>query len=475
MAETWDVVVVGGGTAGLPCAIFAAQRGARVLVLEHAPQVGGTLHYSAGQMSAAGTKRQKHLGIVDSPERHFADIMQLSRHTADPTLLRLAVEHAAETADWLEDLGYEPLLGHPLRGLSHESYSERRSMVSEEGGLDIRKAVVRLFDRLVSEGRITLQSDTEVTALVQEKSGKVCGVVAHRSDGAVNRVSGRNVVLATGGFNANPALYKELMNRPQYAAFAYPYARGTGTKLAMAAGGRVRGAEKYLCQFGPILESDEEPARLLAWADVGVTDRKPWEVYVNAHGERFVAEDVPSIHERESALLQQPDCRFWIVFDEGIAQAAPSIVHGWSKEGVMAAFATQRLFYRAETLHELANKAGIDPTGLAETIANYNEYVSTRRDPLGRLHLPQAIEQPPFYAIRCQGTTAGSCAGIAVDDKLRVIDADERPIPGLYAAGEILGSAQLMGQAFCGGMMVTPALTFGRLLGESLLNWSNLA
>ena len=93
MAETWDVAVVGGGTAGIPCAIFAAQRGLRVLVLEHAPQVGGTLHYSAGQMSAAGTRRQHEMGIVDSPARHFADIMRLSGNTADPVLVRLAVDH----------------------------------------------------------------------------------------------------------------------------------------------------------------------------------------------------------------------------------------------------------------------------------------------------------------------------------------------------------------------------------------------
>ena len=469
MAETWDVAVVGGGTAGIPCAIFAAQRGLRVLVLEHAPQVGGTLHYSAGQMSAAGTRRQHEMGIVDSPARHFADIMRLSGNTADPVLVRLAVDHAAATLDWIEELGYRPLGGHPITGLAHEPYDARRSLVSAEGGLDIRRSIVAPFDDLVAAGRIALHLDTEAEELCQDADGAIRGVIARDRSGTRHRYAARNVVLATGGFASNPLLFEELMGRPQFSAFAYPYAQGTGTKLARAAGGWVRGADNYLCQFGPILETEERSARLLAWADVGVTDRLPWEIYVNSRGARFVAEDTPSIHTRETALLAQPDCRFWIVFDESIARKSPPLVVGWSAAKTMAAFATQPTFHRAGSADALAAKAGIERSGLTASISDYNSAVAAGHDALGRRFLPEPIAHPPFYAIRCQGTSAGSCAGIAVGKELRVIDAENEPIPNLFAAGEILGSGQLMGQAFCGGMMVTPALTFGRILGQEIL------
>ena len=126
MTDQWDVIIAGAGTVGVPAAIFAARRGARVLVLEAAPEIGGTLHLSAGQMSAAGTKAQASLGIEDSPDLHFEDVMRISKGTADKELVRLAVDNAAATYDWLTDSGFEPLPEHPVLGLAHEPYSERR-------------------------------------------------------------------------------------------------------------------------------------------------------------------------------------------------------------------------------------------------------------------------------------------------------------------------------------------------------------
>ena len=121
----WDLIVVGGGNAGLPTALFAAQRGARVLIVEAAGALGGTLFLSSGQMAAAGTRLQKQRGIDDSPQQHYDDIMRISRNTADPVLLRLAVEHAAPMFDWLTDHGLVPLDGQPITGTTHEPYSRR--------------------------------------------------------------------------------------------------------------------------------------------------------------------------------------------------------------------------------------------------------------------------------------------------------------------------------------------------------------
>ena len=86
MTDQWDAIIVGAGTAGLPAAIFAAERSDKVLVLDAAPEIGGTLHLSSGQMSAAGTRLQKEQGIEDSPALHIEDIMRISKNTADRTL-----------------------------------------------------------------------------------------------------------------------------------------------------------------------------------------------------------------------------------------------------------------------------------------------------------------------------------------------------------------------------------------------------
>ena len=131
-------------------------------------------------------------------------------------------------------------------------------------------------------------------------------------------------------------------------------------------------------------------------------------------------------------------------------------------------FGVHQWFQQADDLATLARNCGIDPDGLQRTVADFNRGVARGKDALGRVHLPKPIVKPPFYAIRHQGHSTTATVGIAVDDRLRVIRQDGTPIPNLYAAGELLGAGQTQGRSFVGGMMVTPALSFGRILGERL-------
>jgi fumarate reductase flavoprotein subunit len=162
------------------------------------------------------------------------------------------------------------------------------------------------------------------------------------------------------------------------------------------------------------------------------------------------------------------------VFDEAILAAAPPGVAGsggvdpWTREQMREAFGVHAWFTRADSLAALATATGIDPAGLERTIAEYNRSVDRRTDPLGRQHLPRRIEKGPFYAIRHQGHSTTATVGLAVDRQLRVIRRGGEPIPNLYAAGELLGAGQTQGKSFVGGMMVTPALSFGRVLGQRL-------
>ena len=468
LADTvYDLVIVGAGTAGLPAAIFAAQRGAKVILLEAAGQIGGTLHLSTGQMSAAGTRLQRAKGIKDTPDMHYDDVMRISRGTADPVLTRLAVDAAAETFDWLMDRGFAPLDEHPILGLGHEPYSERRYYWGAEGGRTILATLRRDFDPLVTSGKVDLLLQTPVTALLTSDAGAIEGVRIQSAD-RERIVRGRHVLLTCGGYASNTEMFERLSGYRDYADTAYPYSMGAGLELGVSVGGFLRGRENYLCNFGSILTDSGFPGKFLGRFTVVPQRRQPWEVFVNAYGERFIREDEPSFDKREHALLKQPDIRYWIIFDEQIFSTAPPGVGGWSREQMREAFGVHSWFQKADSLQALAEASGIDPQGLARTIEAYNAGVSSGTDPWGREHNPLPILKPPFYAIRHQGHSTTSTVGLAVDGALRVIRPGGQPITNLYAAGELLGAGQTQGKSFVGGMMITPALSFGRLLGQTL-------
>lgn len=468
--QHWDVIVVGGGSSGLPTAIFAAERGGRVLLMDQAPELGGTLWVATGQMSAAGTRLQRACGIKDTPDAHYDDVMRISRGTANPGLVRLAVDHAAATFDWLMDKGFVPLPDHPVTGFGHEPYREKRYYWGEKGGISVKDVLVPIVEQLVESGAITLRLSHEVTALDTDADGRVTGVVAKDADGAEHRFLAGSVVLSCGGYAGNPALFEELNGYPQYNAAPYRYAQGAGLRLGQSVGGYLRGFETVFCNFGTLFNTDSFPAMMFARPETFPERREPWEIYVNANGARFIREDIRSVDAREMALMDQPDRRYWIVFDQAILDAAPPILIGWSREETLAAFRENGpAFSSADTIEDLARDAGIDPQGLRRTVSAFNYGVQTGNDFFGRAHAPLPIGRGPYYAIRMQASSISGAIGLAVDDALRVIREDGSPIPGLYASGELLGSGQTMGKAACGGMMVTPAMTFGRLLGQRLL------
>ncbi len=471
--RTWDVIVLGAGSAGMPTALFAARRGASVLLIEHAGAVGGTLRLAPAQMSAADTKLQKSLGIDDTPEEHFADAMRISRGTIDQDLAKLAIWNAAETFDWLMDGGFELMPGCPSKGNTHEPFGKARYYWGKEFGMSVVKVVEPQLMEAVETANLTILLRHEVLSLIQQDDETVTGVTARDYDGVERSYSGHNTVITLGGYAANTEMYEALTGQPQYQQWWSPFSQGRGHQLGLAAGAYLRGIENFMASFGIILESDQYPAKALGRPNSYPEVRQPWEIYVNAHGQRFVREDVPSVDAREHALIKQPGMRYWVIFDQEILDQAPPVVEGWTKEQVKQAFGSVHSFHQGESLSALAASAGIDAKGLSDTVELYNYGIESGNDVFGRQHCPLPICKPPYYAIRAQGCAITGAAGLAVDSELRVIRKDGSVIPGLYAAGEILGAGQLQGNAYVGGMMATPALTFGRLLGERLLPLGN--
>ena len=474
----WDLIVVGGGNTGMPAAIFSALRGARVLIVEAAATLGGTLQLSSGQMSAAGTKLQAAKGIPDSAQSHYDDVMRISKGTANPDLLRLAVFNAAETFDWLMDNGFEAREEHPVTGTTHEPYSHARYAWGTRGGLSILDVLNEQLQPHIDANQVSVLTNTEATELLVGTNGEINGILAKDGQGVEKEFRAKQTVLTCGGYASNPEMFERYEGAKDYADVSYAYSQGAGITLALSVGGYVRGGEHHLPLFGAVLADDDYPSPMVGAVRPWPPERPPWEIYVNSRGERFMAEDIASHDAHEEGLLAQPEERCWVVFDHAILHTAPQLVRGsfsdpWTQEDVIAAFEKGTpMFYRGDTVTTLAEKAGIDPAGLQRTIDSYNQGQAVGEDAFGRQHMPSPISKPPYYAVQLQSWLLSAFAGVAVDDQLRVVRKDGTIVENLYAAGELLGAGQLMGRSYCGGMLVTPALTFGRLLGSEILSFS---
>lgn len=472
MSDNYDVIIIGAGSTGMPAGIFAAERGARVLQIEADKRIGGTLYWSSGQMSAAGTRLQEAAGIDDSADEHYEDAMRICNGTMDPALGRMAIDNASDTLDWLTGLGFEPLPRHPVAGSAHEPYRTRRYCWGEKQGVSVLEAMAAPFERLTAEGRIDLRLETRFTRLLQDDSGAVTGVEVETPPGTTERHYGRNVVLASGGYAANLEMWAEIT--PQYTLTSYcnPYSRGDGIRAAQELGATVSGGDSFLTTVAGFRQDADDP---LSGAHLRLNPaiRKPWEFYVDGEGMRFVREDHPSIDHIERAVLALPDFTLYVIFDEPMRQNAPVITLE-TREEMAARLGKHAHFLKADSLADLAAQIGANPETLERSAAQFNQAVESRHDPeFGREHMIRPIGTPPFYAIKAVGFTVVSPAGIDVDADLRVLREDGSAIPNLYAAGEALGFSKLSGNAFVGGMSLTPAITFGRLLGRDILSWDN--
>ena len=469
-----DVVIVGAGTAGIPCAIEAGRGGARVVVVEKQDRIGGTLHWTGGHMSGAGSRRQRARGIEDSAQAHADDVERISRGTADPALVRLAVEEAPRTLDWLEDLGVEFEPDTPRVIYGHEAYAAPRTTWAVGTGVEMLEAMRPLWDAEVEAGRVVPLLGHAVADVVVE-DGRAVGVVARPTGGAGEQVEVRapHVVIAAGGYAADPEFFAEVTpGSPRLVSTAPESSQGEGIRAGRRAGGAFRGAEHYLPSWGGI-ETEPGSGRASwhdAWATIFTSVyRAPREVVVNARGERFIREDEPSSDARERALMGQPDHRLWLIFDEAAVEDGAPLVKQWSHDTLRRHAEAGVFAWAADTIEDLAERAGLPPAALAATVERYNGFVAGGEDQdLGREASDYPVSTSPFYAVAAHATSLISFGGLHVDDQLRVLDGSGAPIPGLYAIGEALGAGATSGNAFCSGMLLTPALSFGRILGRRL-------
>jgi flavocytochrome c len=468
----FDIIIVGGGTAGMTAAITAAERGRRVLVIEKDNRIGGTLHWTAGQMSAGGTKAQAEKGISDTPEAHFDEVMRINNGSADEWMIRLATDEAPKTLDWLAENGFEYAEDSPKLVYGHVPYTTPRTHFGKDMGRSILKVLQPLFDAQVEKGNIELRLEMTLSDFITLDNQQVIGIKALSKKRATRYFYADKIILTTGGYAANPTLFaKKHPTLSRLVSTASPNSQGDGIVIAEKHGAVFHNAEKALSTNGGIeLEPNSGRSDFWGvWARVSNTvDRPAHEVYVAENGQRFINEDEPNPDVRERVVADLPNRRFWIIFDENTRKTAPPLMLWWTMERFLEETKREKTAWQADSLSALADKTGLPKDNLLATIQRFNGFIEKQNDAdFGRKLLNDSVLQPPFYAVLTYAINLISFGGLKVNEQLQVVKHDGRPIEGLYAAGEILGAGATSGNAFCGGMLLTPALSFGRILGRS--------
>lgn len=480
MNRTFDIIIVGAGTAGMACAIEAAQNGASVALIEKSNKIGGAMHWSGGHMSAGGTRLQQRNNIKDSIEDHYQDILRINNKSGDLDLIRRAVEEAPETLNWLDDHAFPWAEECPRIIYGHVPYTKPRTQYGSNKAISIFETMNPLWDEQVNKGRIHCFLESSFKGI--SKSEDRYNTVQYEYDGELIELTATHVVITSGGYGSNPELFKSKHGDIPYSSSAYPDSTGEVMIYMENLGAEFRMADYHLPSLGGIeLEPGSHRANFNeAWAMVlTAVYRQPRDIYVNTDGRRFLAEDEINADTREREVVKQKDWLFYVLFDEdGLMSKDDNgvdnpIIIGWTTEQIKAEAQKNKAIFVADSIADLAVKTDLPVENLLETVSGYNTMVDNGEDPdFGRIYLGHKISNGPFYAVKVFASLLVTFGGITVNEKLQVVDREGKVMKGIYAAGEVLGLGATSGNAFCSGMAITPALSFGRILGRELTQQS---
>ena len=454
--EEYDVIVAGSGFAGFAAAAEAAARGGRVLVVDKRPVYGGNSIISGGGYCAWTDKldlRRRLNRGEDSAQLHFEDTMKGGDYYNNPALVRILVDESPNALAWMMDEGGLELRPMLNRIGGHSAY---RSHVSSDGK---GKSFVQALKRIAGRNGAALRLESEVTWIWRRGwEGPVLGIQIKTGDRFLNMKARRAVVLASGGFSRDVAMRMSLDPSlgPEYTTTNHPGATGEMIRYA-----RAVGADALHLAFIQLYPTAEPNRGVLdAWALYPSRAPSNGAVFVDREGRRFVSEmerrDVVS-----RAEIQLGGKPAYTIFNQ------PMVPMMTTPEQIERGIARKRL-WRADTVEELAERMGLPPGTLAETIAKHNRFLAGGKDtdfnkPITGQMIPLA--EGPFYGVAQWPSIHHTMGGLRIDTQARVIDIWGDPIPRLYAAGEVAGG--IHGANRLGGNASADCVVFGRIAGRN--------
>ncbi len=456
-----DIIVIGSGFAGMAAAIEAAESGASVVILEKMMAPGGNSIISDGGIAAPDTVYQKVAGIDDSPEMMYQDMMAAGEGLNYPELVRIVAEGAKEAFLWTKDyLGVRYKNRVDIFG----GHSVPRCYTPDtiSGRALIEKQLAKLL-----ELNVPILLGTYVKTLIADENDGVVGVQimagfrpqppCQATEATV--ISARAVIVATGGFGNDIPFRRSqdprLGNNVQSTNKAFATAEILKECVRIGA----NPVQLSRIQLAPFTSPDERGYG--AGPLFGDYVVLPYGMIIDpATGGRF-ANELANRKVLADAIMQRQQPVIGIADSNGV-QAA-----GWNldkalKRGVVKTF---------PSIKELAQHYEVDPETLKSSIASYNSMVIAGRDQVfDKPILSQAspLEKSPFYAMRIWPKVHHTMGGVQIDRFARVINRDQHPIPGLFAAGEVTGG--IHGACRLGSCAVTDCIVFGRIAGKNAVS-----
>ena len=482
----YDVIVLGGGNAALCAALSAHEHGARVLVLERAPEAkrGGNSAFTGGGF------RIVHHGVNDikkivpdltadeigrsdfgeyTAEQYLDDLGRITQYYIDPDLAEIIVHQSTDTVHWMRERGirFLPNYGRQAYNVGGRFKFFGGVVIFANGG---GRGLMELHYKAAQKHDIPVRYNTRAIALLHGAAG-VAGVRA-LVNGTQQDIGAKAVVLACGGFEAN----REMRTRYLGPGWDMAKVRGTryntgdGISMALDIGAQSYGQwsgchsvawERYASDFGDV----ESP-------HAGYRHSYPFSIMVNADGKRFLDEGADfrnyTYAKYGRIVLQQPGSFAWQVFD---AQVKHLLRDEYKLRGATKV--------QADTLEGLAEKMqDVQPMQFLETVREYNAAIKLDAafDPnikdgratvglaIDKTNWANTIEKPPFeaYSVGC-GITF-TFGGLKIDTATHVLDIEDAPIPGLYAAGELVGGLYYFNYPGSTGLMA--GSVFGRIAGR---------
>lgn len=524
-----EVVIVGGGNSGLPCALTLAEEGVPTVVLETNAQ-DSMSWYGMADFATVNSEFMLSNGVpyID-PVEFLVDIQKRTQNRSDPKILKRYIDNSGEALDWLvSELDPEFLATYSIPNLEgNKTYFERGGSIhgfkTWIAGLRLRhisneKAYPKLVQKAVDLG-VDWRWETTGVVCVQQDDGTVTGVIARDADGAYRQFNGaRAVVLAGGDYGKNPDMYVSLQNEMREEFWARGldptgvtagWGRdGSGIKMGMWAGGVIEPGPHAKIWPDIAFKSDKYASNELFWGstfdmsnELGDPYGTAWFTVKESDGRRFTDEGMLGIVGMMNRVAHLPAGRYIHIWDGKWAEflqcqsaehfmpySDPAALERWQArldswleggpDGEPRTDGGVNTCWAANTLDELLDYMGLEgevKQNVLDEIERYNGFCANGRDEdFGKdPQLLMAIDQPPFYGMKSatDAPMVGTCAlnGLMIDEMQRVLDPVGTPIPGLYAMGNNSGGRfSIQYSQPTPGVSIGSAMTMGRVLAKDL-------